>query len=226
MIVQIYEVRSPDEAAALAALGVDHIGILVGAGAFPREISPGQARAIFAAVPRPAKGVLLSLSADPAEIARTVRESRPSIVHLGAAIERLSPAVMQALKSEFPEIPLMRSIPIVDRGSLDIARSYLGVADFLLLDSHRPGDAQIGAQGLTHDWALSRRIVEKIAIPAILAGGLSPENVTAAIATVGPAGVDSKTLTDRADGRIKDLAKVRRFVESAKEGAVATRNRR
>ena len=40
MLVQIYEVSSPEEASALAGLGVDHIGVLVGDGSFPRELSP------------------------------------------------------------------------------------------------------------------------------------------------------------------------------------------
>ena len=39
MLVQIYEVTSPEEASALAELGVDHIGVLVGDGEFPREQS-------------------------------------------------------------------------------------------------------------------------------------------------------------------------------------------
>jgi len=63
---------------------------------------------------------------------------------------------------------------------------------------------------------LSRRIVDTVPVPAILAGGLSPENVAAAIAAVRPAGVDSKTLTDRADGPGKDLDRVRDFVAAAK----------
>jgi phosphoribosylanthranilate isomerase len=36
MLVQIYEIGAPDEARAVAALGVDHVGVLVGKGAFPR----------------------------------------------------------------------------------------------------------------------------------------------------------------------------------------------
>jgi phosphoribosylanthranilate isomerase len=86
----------------------------------------------------------------------------------------------------------------------------------LLLDSHDPGDAQIGALGRTHDWSISRRIVEKVRVPAILAGGLDADNVAAAIAAVRPPGVDSKTRTDRADGSGKDLDKVRRFIAAAR----------
>jgi phosphoribosylanthranilate isomerase len=52
--------------------------------------------------------------------------------------------------------------------------------------------------------------------PAILAGGLGPENVAEAIRSVGPAGVDSKTTTDREGAHAKDLEKVRAFVEVAR----------
>jgi phosphoribosylanthranilate isomerase len=216
MLVQIYEVRTAPEAAALTQIGVDHIGVLVGDGAFPREIPPVRARGIFAALPEGAKRVALSLSADPAEIARVIKQTNPHIIHIGAAIELFSVADMRALKAAFPDIQIMRSIPIVDEASIDCARNSQAVADFLLLDSHDPGDQQIGARGRVHDWRISRRIVDKVGVPVILAGGLDPDNVTAAIAAVRPAGVDSKTKTDRSDGNGKDLDKVRRFVTAAK----------
>ncbi len=163
---------------------------MVGDGAFPRELSAHQAREIFAAVPAPARRVALSLSADPAAIARVIEDARPDIVHLGAAVERLTPEMALALKSRHPQVEIMRSIPIVDATSLAHAEAYREIADFLLLDSHEPGDAQIGAQGRTHDWGLSRRIVETSPIPVILAGGLGPDNVGAAIAAVQPKGVE------------------------------------
>jgi phosphoribosylanthranilate isomerase len=216
MLVQIYEVRTPEEACALAAVGVDHIGVLVGDGAFPRELPAAQARAIFAALPPGRRGVALSLSPNRRSIVRVIEEARPDIIHLGAAVELFTVADTRALKAEFPELPLMRSIPIVDEASIEWARAYWGVADFLLLDSHDPGDRQIGARGRTHDWNISSRIVAEVGIPVILAGGLYADNVGAAIASVRPAGVDSKTKTDRADGAGKDLDKVRRFVAAAK----------
>jgi len=87
----------------------------------------------------------------------------------------------------------------------------------LLLDSHRPGDVQIGAQGITHSWEIDKRIVESVRIPVIIAGGLGPDNIVDAIRTVRPAGVDSKTKTDKDDGsHTKDLQKVRQFVARAK----------
>jgi phosphoribosylanthranilate isomerase len=87
----------------------------------------------------------------------------------------------------------------------------------LLLDSHRPGDRQIGALGITHSWEVDRKIVESVHLPVIIAGGLGPDNVMDAIIAVRPAGVDSKTKTDKDDGgHTKDLQKVKQFVARAK----------
>ena len=113
-------------------------------------------------------------------------------------------------------MPVMRSVPVVDAASIDIARAYEGIADFLLLDSYRANDRQIGALGVTHDWSISRRIVEAVRTPVILAGGLGPDNVAEAIRAVRPAGVDSKTRTDQGDTHTKDLEKVRLFHAAAK----------
>ena len=216
MIVQIYETSSAVEASGLAALGVDHVGVLVGPGEFPRELSVAQTREIFAVLPAGAKKVALSLSHDPDALASLVEAVGPDILHLGATPEPLTPDVVSRLKQRCPRLPIMRTIPVVDEDSVALAGEYDGVADYLLLDTHRAGDPQIGATGETHDWSISRRIVERVRIPVILAGGLGPDNVAAAVRVVRPAGVDSKSLTDRIDGRGKDLDQVRWFVERAR----------
>ena len=216
MLVQIYEVQTPEEAVALARLGVDHIGVLVGDCVFPRELSIAHTNGIFAAVPADKKRVALLLSADLEELGRVVAETRPDIIQLQAAIDDFSVAMTRGLKTRLPQIAIMRAIPVIDEASIEVAGSYRGVADFLLLDSYDPGTQQFGALGRVHDWSLSRRIVDDVGIPVILAGGLGPENVAAAIAAVRPAGVDSKTRTDRLDGSGKDLAKVQAFVAAAK----------
>jgi phosphoribosylanthranilate isomerase len=217
MIVQIYEVATPQEAAAVAAAGVDHAGVLVGPGAFPRELECGPARAVFAALPAGAVKLALSLSGDMRELERVARETAPDILHIGAALERISPDQTRALKQSFPQLQIMRSIPVITEESIAWARDYDGIADWLLLDSHKPGDIQIGAQGFTHDWTVSARIVHAVRAKVILAGGLGPANVAQAIAQVAPYGVDSKTRTDRDDGKGKDLDRVRAFVALARQ---------
>src|SRR5215471_3258159 len=133
MLVQIFEVQTPEEGVALARLGVDHVGVLVGDGAFPRELPTASAAAIFDALPPRTRRLALSLSADPGEVSRVVRETHPDIIHIGAATELFSVAATQALKTEFPDILIMRAIPILGEESLELARAYQGVADFLLL---------------------------------------------------------------------------------------------
>ena len=217
MLVQIYEISNPEEARALVDLGVDHIGVLVGDGSFPREQSVDRARLIFSAISPPSKGVALVLSSHVRLIEHVVSELKPAILHLGASTDLLTPTVVQQLKKEHGTLTVMRSIPVLDAKSIAIARSYDGIADMLLLDTHRPGDAQIGALGVTHSWDIDRRIVESVGIPVIIAGGLGPDNVADAIEVARPMGVDSKTKTDKDDGsHTKDLEKVKRFVARAK----------
>ena len=216
MLTQIYEVSTPEAARSISEIGVDHVGVLVGNGEFPRELSLPVAVEVTAAVIRPSKVSALFLTADIARIEEWALTIQPAIVHLGAAPELLDPGDAAALKRKLPSMLLMRSIPVIGRESITIARSYDGIADFLLLDSHRPADRQIGALGVTHDWIISRHIVELVRTPVILAGGLGPDNVAEAIRAVQPAGVDSKTKTDQDGTHQKDLVRVRRFHTAAK----------
>jgi len=216
MLTQIYEVADPDDARLSSAFGVDHIGILVGDGEFPRELPLEAAKTVAAAIVSGAKCSALFLTARLALIEAWAPQLRPDIVHLGAAAELLGPEETSVLKSKLPGMLMMRSVPVTGPESIEIARSYDGIADFLLLDSHRASDPQIGALGITHDWAVSRRIVELVRTPVILAGGLGPDNVTEAIRAVRPAGVDSKTRTDLPGSHAKDLSRVRSFHAAAK----------
>jgi len=217
MLVQIYEVTSAEEASALTKLGVDHIGVLVGKGEFPREQSIEAAKRIFVSIPPSSKGSALCLSADLSVIELVVVNLRPAILHLGASANLLRPEHILQLKKKFERLCIARSIPVLDDESISLAQSYDGIVDMLLLDSHRPGDAQIGALGIPHSWEIDRTIIERVRIPVIIAGGLGPDNVVDAIRAVHPAGVDSKTRTDKDDGsHTKDLQKVKQFVSLAK----------
>ena len=128
MLVQIYEVGSPEEARALGDLGVDHIGVLVGDGAFPREQSVQRARQIFSAIPKASKGVALLLSADVGLLERMILELKPAIVHLGASTDLLTPPAVQHLRRRCGPLTVMRSIPVQDDESVATARSYDGIA--------------------------------------------------------------------------------------------------
>lgn len=221
MLTQIYEAQTPAAAEAVSAIGVDHIGVLVGWGDFPREIGLSEAAAVAAAIHPGSKFSALFLGNEVMRIEQMTRALSPAILHLGAAPERLSVEATAALKYALPNVAIMRSIPVIGEESIALAQSYDGIADFLLLDSHRTGDNQIGALGLAHDWSISRRIVEAVKTPVILAGGLGPDNVAEAIRQVRPAGVDSKTKTDIPGSHTKDIDRVRRFHQNAKAAGMA-----
>jgi len=79
MIVQIYEVTTCAEARAVGMMGVDHVGVLVGEGSFPREQT----------IPAGSKAFALSLTHDMDLIARLTGALMPDVLHLGAAPQHL-----------------------------------------------------------------------------------------------------------------------------------------
>ncbi|MBN2305261.1 MAG: phosphoribosylanthranilate isomerase, partial [Anaerolineae bacterium] len=197
MTVQIYTMQTPDEARAVVALGVDHIGVTPSTLGLPGEIDLRTARAICDAVRGQAVTVALSVSGDLDDIAAMVRDVRPDIVHLCGLAGTLPPDDVRALRGRLPDnVRIMQAISVAGPEAVDTARAYQDTADFLILDTQAPDIAGIGASGKTHDWTISRAIVERVSIPVILAGGLSPENVADAIRAVHPWGVDSLTHTN------------------------------
>jgi phosphoribosylanthranilate isomerase len=129
----------------------------------------------------------------------------------------MTPELLASLRGELDPIRLMLTVPVLNEDSVTQAQNLSEATDYLLLDSAHPQSGQVGATGLVHDWALSRRIVESCTAPSILAGGLGPTNVRNAIDAVRPHGVDSETRTSRDDDRRrKDPEKVRLFIERAR----------
>lgn len=219
MIVQIYTVQSPEEGIALAECGVDHIGITPAKHGLPGEISNEAAAEIFQAIGNKAVKVALSVDSDLETIVEMVKTVKPDILHLCGDLKLVTPEKVVALRGMLPGMKIMQAIPVMDETALQIASDFEAVSDFFILDSYSPQIGGIGAAGFTHDWTISRAIVEQSRLPVILAGGLSPENVEEAIRQVRPWGVDSLTRTNEVlgEGKFrKDLERVRLFVERAK----------
>lgn len=220
MIVQVYGLTTPDDAVMVAALGADHIGLVAGEhGRTPDEVDFATARAILAAVPPGVKTVALTIADDLDEIEAMAHAVQPDILHLAAPLAQFSADGAYRVKRRLPGLPLMQSVAVTGPLAYYVAVNFAGVVDYLLLDSRDPDSGQIGVTGLTHDWSISRRIVQSVLTPVILAGGLHADNVAAAIQAVGPAGVDSQSGTSRADNPLrKDTERVRRFIEAARAG--------
>jgi phosphoribosylanthranilate isomerase len=142
----------------------------------------------------------------------------------GQVLETIAACGLDAVQfhgEETPEfcaqfaLPVIRAVRVRDHQSLDELTRYATSA--WLLDSHVPG--QRGGTGVTFNWALAAEAVQ-LGRPVVLAGGLTPDNVAAAVRAVLPYAVDVSSGVETAPGR-KDAAKIQAFVTAAK-GALPT----
>ncbi len=221
MIVQIYAVTSVALALSMVELGVDHVGFVAGDyGQVHAELTFAQARAIAEALKGKAVSVALTMSTNVTEIERMAKAVQPDIIHISSDTGAVGVEAMLELRRQLPAgIALMKAIHVSGLESVTTAVRFAEVSEWLLLDTKVAGFPGVGATGVTHDWQISRQIVEQVGGRArvILAGGLTPENVVAAIQTVRPWGVDSNTATNLpGDPVTKDMARVRQFVRAAK----------
>jgi len=222
MIVQIYAFTHLQDALAAVEAGVDHIGVVAGRyGEVYGELDFTEARQICQALPPQTRLVALTMSSDVEEILRMAEAVQPDIVHISSDLELVGVEAMAELRRQLPEdVGLMKAVPVVGDESVEVALRFAEVCDLLLLDTKVSGLPGVGATGQTHDWRISRRIVDAAPVPVILAGGLSPENVAEAIAAVRPWGVDSNTATNLpGDPVAKDLHRVAEFVKAARRAA-------
>jgi phosphoribosylanthranilate isomerase len=221
MIIQIYAFTRIDQAVAAAEMGVDHIGFVAGDyGLVSGELSFAAARRLAQSLPPQTVRVALTMATQVDEILRMAEAVAPDIVHISTDLEDVGVEAMERLRRTLPaSIRLMKAIHVSGEENILDAQRFAGVADLLLLDTKVSGMPGIGATGRLHDWNYSRRIVESVPIPVILAGGLSPENVAGAIEAVQPWGVDSNTHTNLQGSQVeKDMQRIQAFVNAVRAG--------
>lgn len=169
---------------------------------------------IISQLPRDCSAVLVTSATEPEKIVQLVKKTGVTAVQLHGDIWEMS-----KLKSELPNIKLYKVVNVFDESAIEEAKHYEGIANALVLDSAIKETGQRGGTGKTHDWNISRKIVESTSLPIILAGGLNPENVAEAIRKVRPYAVDVNSGVSNPDGT-KNLEKAKLFVEKAKASGV------
>jgi phosphoribosylanthranilate isomerase len=119
-------------------------------------------------------------------------------------------------------LPVMKAVGVSSEADLPKIQGFARVAQHILLDAKPPsGAAYPGGHGQTFDWAVLETLDP--ALPFMLSGGLTPENVGAAIAAIhrmglSLAGVDVSSGVESAPG-VKDKAKIAAFIAAAKTTA-------
>lgn len=187
-----------EDALAAVELGVDAIGVVL-AERSRRFAGIARAREIRAALPPMVTLVVLFMNDGPGFIAEAVAAVQPDLLQFHGS-ETAQDCVRYG-------VPYLRAVAMGD-GPVDMAQAALAhpQAAGFLLDGHASGEQ--GGSGRTFDWSMAPLSAEK---PLLLAGGLTAQNVGAAIRAVRPYAVDVSSGIESSPG-IKDLHAMRQFV--------------
>ncbi len=215
MFVKICCISSPGEAELARLSGAHALGLVGPMPSGPGILQEEQIAHILRSVPSSLRTFLLSSETTPDRLLDQVARLRPSTLQL---VDRPEPGTYRSLKNAFPSLELVQVVHVVDEHAISESLAVAPNVDALLLDSGRPDKAvkELGGTGRSHDWNISRRIVEAVGIPVWLAGGLRPENVRQAIEQVRPYGVDVCSGV-RSRGKL-DPARLQAFIQALSPG--------
>ena len=195
--IKICGITRVEDARAAVELGADAIGLVFYAPS-PRNVGPQQARAIVAAIPPFV--TVVGLFVDP------TRDQVESVLR-GCGLN-----LLQFHGDEAPDFCGAFGLPYIKaarvRADADLVQ-YLSpyhAAQAWLLDAYH--ERLYGGSGEAFDWKL---IPHDLARPVILSGGLTPDNVGAAVRQVRPWAVDVSSGVEAAKG-VKDAAKIAAFI--------------
>jgi len=187
--VKICCIKDAGEAALAISCGASALGLVAAMPSGPGVITEEEIAAISARVPPPIATFLLTSEHDPEEIVAQQRRCGTNTIQI---CDHLPVSVYSHLRKRLSGISLVQVVHVSGEESVEYALSAAPHVNALLLDSGNLSlpVKELGGTGRPHDWNLSRRIREAASVPVFLAGGLTPENVAEAIATVGPFGLD------------------------------------
>lgn len=198
--VKICGVTRLEDALQAARLGADALGFNFWPGS-RRFLAPDAAREVVDQLPPFVTPVGVFVNQPEEEIRRAAEES-------GVRVLQLHGDEPPELCARLP-FPVVKAVRVGAALSLEALGAYQ-VAAFLL-DAPSAG---YGGSGATFDWSLAEGVADLG--PLILAGGLDPENVAAAVRRVRPYAVDVASGVESAPG-VKDFSKMARFIAAAKE---------
>ena len=193
---------------AAATAGAAYVG-LVFFDKSPRNVSIETARSMALHAPIGLAKVALVVNADDAALDRITASVTLDMLQLHGSE---TPDRVAAVKARYG-LPVMKALGIASRADVARAQLYSGVADQLLLDAKpAEGETLPGGNGLSFDWRLLEG--ESWSVPWMLAGGLTPDNVTEAVRCSGAQQVDVSSGIETAPGQ-KSATLMAKFVTEA-----------
>jgi phosphoribosylanthranilate isomerase len=209
MRVKICGLTNLDDAAEAVRLGAWALG-LIHFEESPRRCEPAEAARIAAAFRRKCEVAGVFVNPELKEVAKAVEDAGLTMVQLNGE-EGPSFCAEVARRTG---VKVVKAIHVSSAADIHAAEAFR--TDFHLFD--RRGKGLWGGTGESFDWGLLRE--HRSEVPAIVAGGLTPENVAAAIAVTHPHAVDVASGVEAEPGR-KDHAKMGAFFEAAKAASVS-----
>ena len=199
--VKICGIRRQDDAQRAVELGADALGFVFWPES-PRFVDPYRALPIVSALPLFVATVGVFVDQAPEYVTGVAQLLNLSAIQLHG----------QEVPASYPRHRrVIKSVPVTDGFDPVTAFAALPPRTTILLDAHDP--IRRGGTGQVIDW--SRAAAAARVRPIILSGGLTPENVGAAVATVGPYAVDVSSGVEAEPG-VKDHAKLRAFFAALK----------
>ena len=205
--IKVCGITTAADAEAAVAAGADALGFIFAAQS-PRRIEAEAAREIIRQLPPFISTVGVFVDENQRLVENLSQYCRLGLVQLHGAE---SPAYCRSLSC--PAIKSFRVGPALQSTAL---APYAGQVIGFLLDTYQKDMA--GGTGTSFDWQLVEKI--KPPGPIILAGGLSPANIIAAIKQVRPYAVDVNSGVELQPGR-KDHAQLKDFVEKVRQADTA-----
>jgi len=208
--VKICGIKTPEALQAALAARADFVGLNFYPPS-PRSLAPEMA-AELAELARGRTGIVaLVVDADDATIERIVQTVEPDMLQLHGAetLARVAEIVRRWGR------PAIKAIKVERAGDAELALEYAEVAHLILFDAKAPKDlagALPGGNGLAFDWSLIAAVRDRV--PFMLSGGLTTDNVAAAIAATGATIVDVSSGVETAPG-VKSPDLIRQFVAAA-----------
>lgn len=200
MFVKICGITNEDDALLAVAMGADAVGFVFAPS--ERQIAPQQAYDITRRLPPEIVTVGVFRNEHPKRVVEVAHRAGVKAVQLHG---HETPAETAEVAGHFRWV-----IKAFAAGDVAVTRADRYGTDLVLLDAPNPGSGRV------FDWSLAGDVPDTVRL--ILAGGLTPDNVGAAVREVEPWGVDVASGVERSPGR-KDPVAVRRFVEQARTNA-------
>lgn len=206
--VKICGLTRPEHVAAAARSGAAYAGFVFFAKS-PRNLSLDAARGLALSAPPGLAKVALTVNADDATLDAIIDTVPLDMLQLHG---RESPERVGEIRARYG-LPVMKAVGVATEADLPDLAEYARVADQLLVDAKpAPGADLPGGNGLAFDWKLIAG--RRWALPWMLAGGLTPDNVALAIEMTGARQVDVSSGVESAPGT-KDATLIDRFIRAA-----------